>query len=192
MKRLKSKGGTLILMIGNSGSGKDSLIQWVLKAWPTGRMPPFVPTRLITRPPSPETEGFVSISEEQFQQMAEKGAFSLQWKSYDNYYGVGREIEDEIAKGHSVLVNVSRQIVEETRKQFPQVIVIFIRVPFQITETRIRSRGREEGSALESRLERARENPEFASADYIIDNSGDLEKAGQQLLDILLEIHSLQ
>lgn len=189
MKRLKSKEGTLILMIGNSGSGKDSLIQWVLKAWPTGRMPPFVPTRLITRPPSPETEGFESISEEQFHQMAKKGAFSLQWKSYGNYYGVGREIEKELAKGLAVLVNVSRQIVEETRTQFPKVKVIFIRVPLQITEARIRSRGREQGDALEPRLERARENPEFPSADYIIDNSGDLEKAGQQLLDILLKLN---
>ena len=189
MKDLKSKSGTLFLIIGNSGSGKDSLIQWVLKTWPTGRKPPYVPTRLITRPPSPETEGFESISEEQFHQMAEKGTFSLQWKSYGNYYGVGREMEDELAKGRPVLVNVSRQIVEKTRTQFPKVSVIFVRVPLQVTEARIRSRGREQGRALETRLERARENPEFASADYIIDNSGDLEKAGQQLLDFLLKLN---
>jgi ribose 1,5-bisphosphokinase len=192
MKNPKSKSGNLFLIIGNSGSGKDSLIQWVLNAWPTGKLPPFVPTRLITRPPSPETEGFESISEEQFHQMAGTSAFSLQWKSYGNYYGVRKDIESELAKGHSVLVNVSRQIVEKTRKQFPKVVIIFIRVPFQITEARIRSRGREEGSALESRLKRARKNPEFASADYIIDNSGDIEKAGQQLLDILLTINSSQ
>lgn len=189
MKDPDSKRGTLVLIVGNSGSGKDSLIQWVLKAWPTGRMPPFVPTRLITRPPSPETEGFESISEEQFQQMAKKGTFSLQWKSYETYYGVNREIESELAKGRAVLVNVSRQIVESTRRQFPKVSVIFIRVPFQVTEARIRSRGREQGNALEPRLERAQKNPEFPSADYVIDNSGDLDKAGQQLLDILLKLN---
>jgi ribose 1,5-bisphosphokinase len=189
VKQLKSKSGTLILLIGNSGSGKDSLIQWVLKAWPTGRVAPFVPTRLITRPPSPETEGFESISEERFHQMAKNGAFSLQWKSYGNYYGVSREIENELAKGRAVLVNVSRQIVEETRTQFPKVNVIFIRVPLQVIEARIRSRGREQGKALESRLERARENPDFSSADYVIDNAGDLEKAGRQLLDILLKLN---
>jgi len=121
--------------------------------------------------------------------MAKKGAFSLQWQSYGNYYGVSREIEDELAKGRAVLVNVSRQIVEETRTQFPKVSVIFIRVPLQVTEARIRSRGREQGNALEARLERARENPEFTSADYLIDNSGDLEKAGRQLLDILLKLN---
>lgn len=187
MKKTKLTGGTLFLLIGNSGSGKDSLIQWVLKAWPPKKNPPYIPTRIITRPPSPETEDFESISEEKFHQMAEEGAFSLQWKSYGNYYGVSKEIEDELSRGHSVLINVSRQIVEETRKRFPKVKIIFVQVPLTITEARVKSRGREEGSDLEERIERAKENPEFSTADYIIDNSGDIDTAGKRLLEILLE-----
>lgn len=187
MKTPKSKGGTLFLLIGNSGSGKDSLIQWVLNAWPPKKTPPHIPIRIITRPPSPETEGFESISEEKFHQMAEEDAFSLQWKSYGNYYGVTKEIESELAKGRSVLVNVSRQIVEETRTRFPKVKIIFVQVPLPISEARVRSRGREEGGDLEERIDRARENPEFSTADYLIDNSGSIDIAGKQLLDILLK-----
>ena len=187
MKTPKSKGGTLFLLIGNSGSGKDSLIQWVLNAWPPAKMPPFVPIRVITRPPSPETEGFESISEEEFHQMAEAGAFSLQWKSYGNYYGVRNEIKEELANGRSVLVNVSRQIVDETRKRFPKVKVIFVQVPLTMIEARVRSRGREIGSDLEERVVRARENPEFPNADYIIDNSSSIDIAGKQFLNILLK-----
>ena len=182
-----SKWGTLFLLIGNSGSGKDSLIRWVLEKWPTKKPTPLVPIRVITRPPSPKTEAFESISEDKFQKLSKSGAFCLQWKSYGTFYGVNIEIEEVLAHGHSVLVNVSRQIVEETRQRFPHVCIIFIKVPFHITEARLRTRGREHGTDLEERLERARQNQDFPTADYVIDNSGDLDNAGQQLLDILLK-----
>ena len=187
MTSCNSKWGTLFLLVGNSGSGKDSLIKWVLDHWSPTPPAPMVPTRVITRPPSPETEAFESIPEEQFQKLSKAGAFSLQWKSYDILYGVNIEIEDALTRGQSVLVNVSRQIVQETRKRFPNVLVIFVRVPFQITEARLRARGREIGFDLEERLERARQNQDFPTADYIVDNSGDLKIAGQQLLEYLLK-----
>jgi len=159
----------------------------MLENWPSNIQAPIVPTRIITRPPSPETEQFESISEGKFQDLSKAGAFALQWKSYDIYYGVKAEIEDSLSQGRSVLVNVSRKIVNETRTRFPNVCVIFIKVPFHITEARIRARGREEGSDLDERLERARKNQDFPSADYVVDNSSDLENAGRQLLKILLE-----
>jgi len=187
MKSGVSGYGTLYLLIGNSGAGKDSLIQWVLNQWPKEKVPPYVPKRVITRPPSPETEAFKSVSEEEFHKMAEKGEFSLQWKSYGTYYGVPKAIEAMLAEGRSVLVNVSRQIVEKTHRQFPNVIVIFVRVPFQVTEARIRARGRERGLDLEKRIDRARLNQDYPSADYVIDNSGDLDVAGRQLLLLLLK-----
>jgi len=179
--------GTLYLVIGNSGSGKDSLIQWVLKNWSSTKIPPLVPKRIITRPPSPKTEEYGSVSEAEFQKMSENGSFSLQWRSYQIFYGVRTEINDALATGRSILVNVSRQIVESTRSRFPNVCIIFIRVPFTITEARIRSRSREHGMELEARLKRAQENQDFPTADYTIDNSGDLEAAGAQLLKILLQ-----
>ncbi|MHA1266143.1 MAG: phosphonate metabolism protein/1,5-bisphosphokinase (PRPP-forming) PhnN [Candidatus Helarchaeota archaeon] len=183
-----SKDGILILTIGNSGSGKDSLIKWALDHWPKGRSPPIVPTRVITRPPAPETETYESITQEQFHALSRSGAFSLQWKSYGIDYGVRSSIEEYLSNGRCVLVNVSRQIVEEARARFSHVVVIFIRVPFHITEARIRERGREQGAALLERLERAKQNQEFPTADYIIDNSGTLEKAGHKLLEILLSL----
>ncbi len=183
-----SKSGILYLLIGNSGSGKDSLINWVLEHWPSSELAPIVPTRFITRPPSPETEEFKSISESKFKELSKVGAFSLHWKSYDIYYGIRTEIEEILTQGRSVLVNVSRQIVTEARTQFPNVCVIFVEVPFLITESRIRARGREHGEDLEERLKRARQNQDFPSADFVIDNSGDLDAAGRQLLNILLDV----
>ncbi|MFX1294037.1 MAG: phosphonate metabolism protein/1,5-bisphosphokinase (PRPP-forming) PhnN [Promethearchaeota archaeon] len=187
MTSYNPKWGTLFLLIGNSGSGKDSLIKWVVKAWPSTKLPPIVPTRLITRPPSPRTETFRSISIEEFQDLLKAGALSLYWKSYGINYGVRIEIETALAQGRSVLVNVSRQIVEETRHRFPKVCVIFIKVPFHIIKARLSARGREHGIDLEERIERAQHNQNFPSADYVIDNSGELHNAGQQLLNLLLK-----
>ncbi len=182
-----SKWGTLFLLIGNSGSGKDSLIRWVLEKWPSTKIAPFIPTRVITRPPSPETEDFESVTEEEFQNLLKAGAFSLHWVSYSISYGVRIEIEEILSRGRSVLVNVSRQIVDTTRKQFPNIVsVIFVKVPFNVTEARIRARGREKGIKLDDRIKRARENQEFPDADFIVDNSGDLDTAGSQLLEFLI------
>ncbi len=191
MKRnSKRKSGTLFLIVGNSGSGKDSLIRWVLQHWPKEIVAPLIPIRVITRPPSPETEDFESVSEDAFQKLSNAGAFTLQWKSYGIHYGVRREIADILNRGQAVLVNVSRQIVEKAQKEFQNVCVIFIKVPFQMTEARIRARGREQGINLEERIERALNNQDLPIADYIVDNSGDLDSAGQQLLNILLQHNS--
>lgn len=187
LKKSKRKSGTLFLVVGNSGSGKDSLIQWVVQHWPKDRIAPLTPTRVITRPPSPETESYESVSEDEFQQLSKTSTFSLQWKSYNIYYGVRRDIEAVLTQGRSVLVNVSREIVEATRKKFPNVCVIFVRVPFHIIEARIRERGREQGLHLEERIERARQNQDFPTANYIIDNSGDLAIAGEKFIKIILE-----
>ena len=190
LENVTEKRGALVLIIGNSGSGKDSLIQWVRKNWPSTLSPPLVPTRFITRPPSPETEDFKSISEQEFQTLSQSGAFQLRWRSYGINYGVSKDIETSLMQGRVVLVNVSRQVVEPARQKIPNVYVVFIKVPFHITEARIRARGREEGTDLEARIERARQNQDFPTADYLIDNSGDLESAGKELLNILLKISS--
>ena len=42
--------GQLFLIVGNSGSGKDSLLQEVLQRWPASAKPIRIAQRYITRP----------------------------------------------------------------------------------------------------------------------------------------------
>ncbi|MHA1932346.1 MAG: phosphonate metabolism protein/1,5-bisphosphokinase (PRPP-forming) PhnN [Promethearchaeota archaeon] len=177
--------GTLFLLIGNSGSGKDSLISGITEKYPSDLKQIITPKRYITRPPS-EFERNISITPEQFKEMEKKGQFALKWHIYDLDYGIPIKIENWLEKGHPVIANVSRTIVEEARKKYKNVKVIFVEVPFEIIYQRIKDRKRESEDLLKRRIGRAQKNQKFPEADFIVDNSGNLNEAITQFLNYLI------
>ena len=120
--------------------------------------------------------------------MEKQGKFALKWHIYHLDYGVPIEIDEWLKNDHPVLVNVSRTIVDEARENYKNIKVVFIEVPFEITLHRVKDRGRESGDLLKERIERARKLQKFPSADFIVDNSGDLDDAIDQFLNYVLEV----
>ncbi len=181
------KKGQLFLLIGNSGSGKDSILNEVLSSWPHNYIPIKVPQRYITRH-AHKTEPFISVSSEEFQKMKNNHEFSLTWHIYDLDYGVPKLVEDWLSDGMIVVINVSRTIILEARRIFPDLKVIFVKVPFEITLDRVKSRGREaeDDEMFKERVNRAKLNQNFPDADIIIDNSGDLQIAVNKFKQYLL------
>jgi len=118
--------------------------------------------------------------------MSLQGEFVLEWHIYGLDYGVPIEIDEWLKKGHPVLVNVSRSIIKKARKIYQNIVVAFIDVPFEITLKRIKERARESGIRLEERILRARQNQDIPDADFIVDNSGDLEDAINEFLSNLI------
>ncbi len=185
MKKVFS--GTLFLVVGNSGSGKDSIIKAVLERYPSDLKSIRLTQRYITRPPS-EDEDNISISPEEFREMSKQGKFALEWHIYGLDYGVPIEIDSWLKKGHPVLVNVSRTIVKKACEIYRNLKIIFIEVPFEITLKRLKARARESGKRLEERIERAKKNQKFSDADFIVDNSEELENAINQFLNYLVSV----
>jgi len=83
----------VFLIIGNSGAGKDSIIDEVLRRFPSHIKKLQVPKRVITRQSS-DTEKFESVDTETFYKLRESGEFILEWESYENFYGIRREVLD--------------------------------------------------------------------------------------------------
>lgn len=179
--------GILFLIVGNSGSGKDSIISGVISKHPSNLKQIYAPKRYITRPPS-KFEKNISITPEEFKKMEINGKFALKWNIYGLNYGILTEIENFLNKGHSVIINVSRTIVKQAREMYKNVKVIFIEVPFEITLQRIKDRKRETEDLLKERIERAKKNQKFLEADFYIDNTGDLDDAINELLDYIINI----
>lgn len=179
--------GTLFLVIGNSGSGKDSIIFRAINEYPKHLKKIYRVKRYITREPSESEENYY-VSHKEFEEIVKKGNFALKWHIYGLDYGVHIEIEEWLKKGHPVVANVSRTIIKKAREQYQNVKVIFIKVPIEITVKRIKSRGRETKNLLGERIERARTHQTFPEADFMIDNSGDLKDAVNHFLNYLLEI----
>lgn len=184
---VKNFPGTLILVVGNSGSGKDSIINGVSEKYPLDLKKVYIVKRYITRPPS-KTEDNYFISSEEFNEMGKKGKFALQWHIYGLDYGVPIEIEEWLKNGHTVIVNVSRTIINDTRKKYKNLKVVFIEVPFEITLQRLKSRERENEQGLKERIERARKNLKFPEADFVVDNSGELDEAIIQFLNYVISL----
>jgi len=178
--------GRLFFIVGNSASGKDSLLAHAVANWKNETTKLIMAQRYITRPESPETERYVSVSEDEFKNMDKKKRFVLKWISYEINYGVKKDILKEIKKGNLVIVNVSRQIIEESRQRFPDLKVIFVKVPVDIVIQRLQERGRENDEQIQQRIERAKETgDELPGADFEIENTGTIEEGGAKLLEYL-------
>ena len=184
---IKNFPGKLVLVVGNSGSGKDSIIKGVKERYPSDLRKLCLTQRYITRPRS-DTEDNISVTPEVFKIMSLQGEFVLEWHIYGLDYGVHIEIDEWLKKGHPVLVNVSRSIVKKARKIYQNIVVVFIDVPFEISLKRVKERARESGVRLEERILRARQNQDIPDADFIVDNSGDLEDAINEFLSYLIYV----
>ena len=175
------------MIVGNSGSGKDTLLKTVLKRWPAFARPIRIPQRYITRP-AHGSEPFISVTSEDFDELKQQGKFCLTWHVYDADYGVPETIFNWLDQGVSVIVNVSRDIIPQARQLIPDLKVVFVSVPLDVTLQRIKSRNREseDGPGFQQRLARAKENQTLADADFVVDNSVPLNEAAEELLGYML------
>ncbi len=147
------KPGVLMLVVGPSGVGKDTLLAGARLA-----LDPEVfcfPQRVITRPESAGGEDHVAVTPDVFARQAAQGGFALSWSGHGLSYGVPRSIEDDLANGRHVVVNVSRAILDEARARFTCVGVVSVTAPHQALKSRLEDRGRESLDAVAGRLERA-------------------------------------
>ena len=181
--------GQLFLIVGNSGSGKDSLLKEVLRQWPASAKPIRIPQRYITRP-AHASEPFISVTSEDFADLKQQGKFWLTWHVYDTDYGVPGTIINWLQQGDSVIVNVSRKIIPQARQLIPDLKVIFITVPLEVTLQRIKERSREseDDPGFQQRLARAEKNQTLTEADFVVDNSVPLVTAAEELLNYMVSL----
>ena len=111
------------------------------------------------------------LSQEEFQQMIDKGQL-LEWaKVYGNYYGVPRdEITRALSKGIDAIAKVDVQGAASIKKTLPQAVFIFLMPPsMEDLELRLKQRHSESSNDLALRLEKAREEiKNLPLFDYVI------------------------
>lgn len=167
--------GRLFFVVGPSGAGKDTLLQWVERhAGPNANL--LFAQRTITRP-AHSSEPHESIEESSFWQLAATGHFSMIWQANGLCYGIRRGIEAELKAGRDVIVNGSREYIPRLRQRFPDARIIWIEADTVQIRQRIETRQRENGAALLLRLERVtRFAPPEGAQVVRLDNSGPVER----------------
>lgn len=152
-----AKLGRLIVLVGPSGVGKGTLI----KALSDRHDDLYLSISATTRKPRPgEVPGrdYFFLEREAFERAIERGEF-LEWAEYaGNYYGTPRKnIEEQIALGQFVLLEIELVGARAIEKSFPEACRIFILPPSrEELERRLRDRGTESEAAIGKRLKRAR------------------------------------
>ena len=183
----------LIYVMGPSGVGKDSLLNWLRSHVQTLQPKPALhfARRTITRAAGDATEDHEAIGQEDFAKLAQEGAFALHWQAHGLYYGVRRtEMTD---RSGWVIVNGSRAYVQEARERCPGMTVLHVSAPENLVRQRLLSRQRETADEVEARVLRSQTAAvDLADGDLHIVNAGSLEESAAALCQLLQSHTGLQ
>ena len=174
-------GGKLIVFSAPSGSGKTTIVQYLLKQKELNLDFSVSATSRDPRVDEKDGEDYYFISLKEFKQHIKKGNF-LEWEEVyrDNFYGTLKtEIERIWAKGKNVIFDIDVAGGLRIKKKFPkQTLAVFVKPP-SIDELKIRLKKRKTDSDehIDERIAKA--SVELATApqfDFIIENN-DLDTA---------------
>ena len=181
--------GNLYILSAPSGAGKSSLISALLASDSSTQK--MVSVSHTTRAPRPgEVEGvhYYFVSKEEFESLIEQDLFLEYAKVFGgNYYGTSLPaIEENLAKGIDVFLDIDWQGAQQIRKKVPSVKSIFILPPsLPELERRLIGRGQDSEEVISERMSKAiSEISHYDEYDYVIVND-DFEKALKDLQSIL-------
>ena len=127
--------GRLILVVGPSGAGKDTLLGLAKAACADDPNIVF-PRRVITRQAS-ASEDNEEVSAGTFQEALARNEYAMHWEAHGHCYALSRAIDDEIRAGHTVVANVSRTVIAAMRHAYANVLVVSITAPPDVLAERL-------------------------------------------------------
>jgi ribose 1,5-bisphosphokinase len=174
--------GRLVLVVGPSGAGKDTLLGLARTACADDRNVVF-PRRVITREASASEEN-EEVSIGTFQEALMRGDYAMHWEAHGHRYALRRAIDDEIRAGRTIIANVSRTVIGAMRRAYADVVVILITAPPNVLAERIAMRARSSDGMVEDRLRRMVEDA-WAAPDVTIVNISSAEYHARQLVRVI-------
>lgn len=174
--------GRVVLVVGPSGAGKDTLIGLVRAACADDDKFVF-PRRVVTREAS-HFEDNEQLSGEAFRQALAHGEFAVHWQAHGHGYALRRAIEDAVRADRTVVANISRTVVEAMRRGYANVVVVSITAPKEVLEQRLAARARRSDGEIGQRLQRTVDEAATAP-DVTIVNVGLAEDHARELMRIV-------
>jgi guanylate kinase len=170
-----------------SGTGKTTVCRRVVEG---DALIEFSVSHTTRTPRAREREGvhYHFVAREDFEKLAEEGAF-LEWAEYNgNLYGTSwQSVEEPLAAGRDVLLEIEVQGAAQVRERRPDARFIFLLPPsMQALRQRLQGRGTDSAAEVERRLAWA-EREELGAGtafDYAVVN-GDLETCVAEVRGIL-------
>ncbi|BCT66520.1 guanylate kinase [Nitrosospira sp. NRS527] len=174
--------GDLYIISAPSGAGKTSLVKALLQTGIDLSLSISYTSR-SARPEEIDGRDYHFIRREIFEQRLKQDEFLESAQVYGNFYGTSKHwINETVASGRDVLLEIDSQGAHQVQKVFPQAVKIFILPPsLEVLEMRLRQRAQDSLEAIGRRLAAARDEISHAGEyDYVIINDR-LDKALQDL-----------
>jgi ribose 1,5-bisphosphokinase len=177
--------GRLVLIVGPSGAGKDTLIDGARMACRDDQRFVF-PRRIVTRPVS-GFEDHDTMSDPCFDQAVTERRFAFWWSAHGLRYGIPASVNDDIRADRTVICNVSRTIVAPVRERYARVAVVMIMAPPEVLAARLATRNRSTDGEIAGRMARSETLNGNIHADFVIRNVYRPENGIRRLLSIIYD-----
>ncbi|WP_018412216.1 guanylate kinase [Methyloversatilis thermotolerans] len=177
--------GVLFIVSAPSGAGKTTLVRGLLERDPKIGLSISHTTR-APRPGELDGVAYHFVGMDTFEAMRDAGDF-IEWAQvHGNCYGTSRRwLEDRLAAGHDVLLEIDWQGARQVRVKFPEAVGIFILPPsLDALAQRLTGRASDAQEVIERRLAAAREEiGHVHEFDFVIINNI-LEQALDEMVTV--------
>ncbi|MBS4049592.1 guanylate kinase [Methylomonas rivi] len=185
--------GKLYIISAPSGAGKTSLVKRLRQDMDKLVVSVSHTTRGMR---SGESHGgdYFFVSTAEFQSMIERRDFLEHAQVFDNFYGTAQKtVEDNLAQGLDVILEIDWQGAQQVRKMLPDSISIFILPPsIEVLKQRLQNRGQDNEETIARRMgDAVTEMSHYPEFDYLIVND-DFDLALSQLKSVVTANRLLQ
>ena len=176
----------LLVVAGPSGVGKGTIVARLRERFPAL----WESISYTSRDPRPdEVDGvdYRFVTREEFERLRDAGGFLEWFEVFGDLKGTPRgPVEDHLAAGDDVLLEIDVQGALKVRDQFPDAVLVFVRPPSpEELRRRLTERGTESPASLDRRLAAAAaEEAHAPHFDHVVVND-DLERVVAEVAGIL-------
>jgi len=164
--------GSLFIVAAPSGAGKTSLVNALVDRQTEVCLSVSHTTR-TSREGEVDGKDYFFVSQDEFAQMRDAGAFLESATVFDNSYGTSSEsVLSQLKQGNDVILEIDWQGAEQVRRNYPDSLSIFILPPSKVAlEQRLRGRGQDNEDIIARRMRDAEnEMSHYIEFDYLIVN----------------------
>lgn len=175
-----------MVLAGPSAVGKGTVIRRLLEREPTLWFSVSANTR-PRRPSEADGVDYLFLTRREFEELRDAGGFLEWFEVYGDLKGTPRApVEEHLAAGHDVLLEIDVQGALAVRRAFPDALLVFLKAPSREEQRRrIAARGDADPTDVERRLDAAAREEALADRFDAVVVNDDVDAAVAEVAGIL-------
>jgi guanylate kinase len=174
------------VLAGPSGVGKGTIVRKLLERDPRLWLSVSATTR-SRRDGEIDGKDYLFLDRREFERVRDEGGFLEWFDVYGDLYGTPRDpVEQHLAAGDDVLLEVDVQGALAVREKYPDSVLVFVKAPSREEQRRrLLERGRDDPEAIDRRLAQAETEEAAADRFDAVVVNDDADRAAQEVAAIL-------